>query len=120
MDKQLKKLRKALGLTQQEFADKIGTGRNNIAKYETGVNEPSNAVISLICKELHVNEVWLRTGEGDMFIKIDEDDRYSLNLGKLSMSENEFVINAINTLAETEPEKLKIVEDFMKKFLGIK
>ncbi|MBD5099536.1 MAG: helix-turn-helix transcriptional regulator [Clostridiales bacterium] len=67
MKERIKKLRKALGLTQQEFADKIGTAQNNIAGYETGKRSPSAAVISLICKTFNVSEAWLRTGDGGMF-----------------------------------------------------
>lgn len=68
MDGRIKKLRKALDFTQQEFADKLGTARNNIAGYEIGRRLPSDAVITLICRTFDVNEKWLRTGEGDMFI----------------------------------------------------
>lgn len=67
MKERLKQLRKTLDLTQQEFADRIGTKRNTIAKYETNTNMPSAAVISLICREFDVNEEWIRTGEGNMF-----------------------------------------------------
>lgn len=67
MNERIKKLRKALDLTQQEFADKIGMKRNTVANYETNRNEPSNSVITLICKTFDVSETWLRTGEGDMF-----------------------------------------------------
>lgn len=63
----IKKVRKAFDLTQQEFADKIGSKRNTVATYEMGRTDPSAAVISLICREFHVNETWLRTGEGEMF-----------------------------------------------------
>ena len=49
MNERLKQLRKELNLTQQEFADKLGTARNNIAGYETGKRNPSDAAISLIC-----------------------------------------------------------------------
>ncbi len=48
MNERIKKLRKALDLTQQEFADKIGMKRNTVANYETDRNEPSNSVISLM------------------------------------------------------------------------
>lgn len=67
MDERIKELRKVLGLTQQEFSDKIGVKRNTIAQYESGRNSPIDAVISLICREFNVNEEWLRTGEGEMF-----------------------------------------------------
>ena len=50
MNERLKRLRKELDITQQEFADKLGTARNNIAGYETGKRQPSDAVMTLICK----------------------------------------------------------------------
>lgn len=68
LNERIKKLRKDLGLTQQEFAQRIGSKRTTIAKYETDTNTPSSAVISLICREFNVSETWLRTGEGDMFV----------------------------------------------------
>lgn len=67
MNERLKKLRKTLDLTQQEFADKLGSTRDNIGGYETGRRNPSVAVISLICTKFNVNETWLKTGEGNMF-----------------------------------------------------
>ncbi len=123
MNKRIKKIRERFNLTQDEFGKRIGSARNTIANYENGNRNPSNSVILSICREFGVNEVWLRTGEGgddNMLTKVSEDDRYSLNLGRLSITENEFVKNGVNILAETEPEKLKILEDFMKQWLGIK
>lgn len=119
MNYRLKELRVHLNLTQQEFADRIGVTRSNIAGYETGKRSPSDAAVSLICKEFGVNEIWLRTGGGEMFTKISEDDEFSLSLGKLTLEENRFVRNAVNYLANAEPEKLKIIEEFMKKCLGM-
>ena len=73
MNERLKKLRKALDLTQQEFADRIGSKRNTVAKYETEVNTPSAAVVSLICREFNVSEEWLRNGTGEMFLPTDRN-----------------------------------------------
>ena len=78
MNERIKALRKRLGLTQQAFADRLKIARGNIGAYEVGKNAPSDAVISLICKEFNVNEIWLRTGEGgddNMFTKVNEEDR---------------------------------------------
>ena len=71
MNDRLKRIRKQLHLTQEEFADRIGIKRGAISNYEIGRNEPIDAVISLICREFNVNETWLRTGEGDMFNKTE-------------------------------------------------
>lgn len=67
MNERIKKLRKVLDLTQQEFGERLGIKRNTIATYESGRNEPIDAVVSLICKEFNVNEEWLRDGTGEMF-----------------------------------------------------
>ena len=72
MNERIKKIRKILNLTQQEFADHIGISRNNIASYETGRSNLGNAVISLICKTFNVNETWLRTGNGEIFYSTPE------------------------------------------------
>lgn len=104
------------------MADRIGIKRNTIANYEIGRNVPIDAVISLICREFGVNEVWLRTGEGgddNMFAKVTEDDRYAINLGKLTITENQIAKNMLNAIAEASPEKLKHIEEFMKACLGI-
>lgn len=69
----IRKLRKALDLTQQEFANRIGVKRNTVATYEIGRNTPIDAVISNICREFRVNEEWLRTGFGEMFLPPPRD-----------------------------------------------
>ena len=56
MEARLKAVRKAVGLTQQEFADRLGIKRGAVANYEIGRNDPIDAVISLICREFGVNE----------------------------------------------------------------
>ena len=64
MNQRLKALRKRLGLTQQEFSNRLGIKRNTVATYEAGKSNPSDAAVLLICREFNVNENWLRTGEG--------------------------------------------------------
>ena len=118
MNERIKQIRESLSMTQQEFSEKTGIPRSNIAGYETGKRSPSEAVISLLREKLGVNEIWLRTGEGEMFSKVDVDDEYSISLGKLTTEENRFIKNAINYLANVDPEKLKVIEDFMRKCLG--
>lgn len=63
----VKELRKVLGMTQEKFADRIGLKRNSVAQIELG-RETSDQTIFAICREFRVNEEWLRTGAGDMFV----------------------------------------------------
>lgn len=111
MNERIKKLRKYMDLTQQEFADRIGSKRTSIAKYETGTNVPSAAVVSLICREFNVNEEWLRTGIGEMFIEWSRADELSTFVDKLMQSEPDdirrrFVV-AISRLSTSELEVLE-------------
>lgn len=122
MNERIQKIRKQLGLSQREFAKKIDIGASTLAMFETGDRKPKDIHINRICSEFGVNEVWLRTGEGgdeNMFTRINEDDRYSLNLGKLSVTENQIARNMLNAIAEASPEKLQHIEEFMKACLGI-
>lgn len=111
MNERLKKLRKTLDMTQQEFADRIGTKRNTIAKYETDTNVPSAAVISLICREFNVNEEWLREGKGEMFIKMTRDEEIATFIGKTLHSEEDSfkkrLISALSALNESDWETLE-------------
>lgn len=114
MNERLKKLRKELDVTQQEFADKLGTARNNIAGYETGKRNPSNAVISLICREFNVNEKWLRTGEGDMFIELSRSDEIAQFVGQLMTEEDDsFKKRLVSGLAALDDSGWKVLENFL-------
>lgn len=64
----IKKLRKALNMTQAAFAERIGIRQNSVAVIEMGKNTPSDQTVAFICREFRVNEAWLRTGEGEMFV----------------------------------------------------
>lgn len=66
MKERLKRLRKYLDLTQQEFAERLGIKRNTVATYEGGKSNPSDSAVALICREFNVNEEWLRNGHGEM------------------------------------------------------
>jgi DNA-binding transcriptional regulator YiaG len=45
---EIKKLRQALQLTQQQLANKIGARQHTVARWETGVNEPKGAYAMLL------------------------------------------------------------------------
>ena len=64
----IKEVRKALGMNQTDFAARLGSVQNTITGYETWRRVPSNQVIASICREFRVNEEWLRTGAGEMFV----------------------------------------------------
>ncbi len=114
LGERIKKVRKALDLTQQEFANRLGMKRNSIAQVETGRNTSEQTIIS-ICREFGVSEEWLRTETGKMFIpsmeeSIDEliaqyglddlDRQIILEFIKLKPEEREAVKQYVRKLAQ--------------------
>lgn len=116
MNDRIKKVRTALGLSQQEFADRIGIKRGAVANYEVGRNEPIDAVISLICREFNVSERWLRTGEGEMFVQISRDKEIMRFVGDVMQGEDEnFRRRFLLALARLPEEHWAEIEDFARK-----
>ena len=114
MNERLKKLRKELDMTQQEFAEGIGIKRNTMATYESGRNEPIDAVISLICTKYNVNANWLRTGEGEMFMGMSYDDEIAQFVGQVMGEEDDsFKKRLISGLAALDDNGWKVLEDFL-------
>lgn len=101
MKERLRQLRKALDITQQEFADRIGIKRNSYANYETGRNTPIDAIILSICREFNVNEEWLRTGEGEIFEELTEQQKILKYTALLFKDKDSAIANAIQTLIVT-------------------
>lgn len=91
MYNRLKKIRKNFGLTQQEFADRLGLKRAAYANYEIGRNTLNYSYIKLICGEFNINEEWLISGEGDMFKETNISLLYKLK-NKYGLSNLEFTL----------------------------
>lgn len=120
MSERIKQIRKGKDISQEEFGNKIGITRSSVSLLESGRNNPSEQTIKLICQEFSVNELWLRTGQGNPDEKLEGEERYALNIGKLQNTDNETVMRWVNAIAETNPELLEDIEKFFLTLLGIK
>lgn len=120
MHERIKKLRKALNLTQQEFATKLNIGRGTLANYEVGRNEPIDAVISLICREFNVNEQWLRTGEGEMFNQPQSRKEEIQHMVERMMEgrKAEFKYRLISVLNRLDEDQWEVLEDYLSQILA--
>ena len=106
----IKKLRKVLDLTQQEFANRLGISRGNIATYETREGSPGSSVISLICREFNVSEKWLRTGEGEMFVDRSKKEEIAFIVGRILHDDSDFRQKLISVLARMTPEETELLK----------
>lgn len=111
MNERIKRLRKELDLTQQEFADRISIKRGAVANYEIGRNIPSDSVINLICREFNVNEAWLRTGTGEMF-NPSPSSAMDVLAAEYHLDQNAYVV--VEKFLNLKPEYQKGVIEYFK------
>lgn len=118
MKDRIKKVRKAVGLTQQAFADKLGIRQNTVALYEMGRSGVSDGMITSICREFNVNETWLRTGEGDMFRKrTDNEVLTEFAADMVFEADDSFKKAIITTFAKMDDETWDLFEKWARRFL---
>lgn len=111
MNERIKKVRETLDLTQEEFGRRIGSARNTIANYENGNRNPSNSVILSICREFDISEDWLRTGEGEMFCKLETNDIVAKATRLLGEKDPMFEA-FVETYSTLSPSDRKVLMDF--------
>ena len=61
----IRKIRKAKGMTQEEFAQKIGVHKNSLFNAETGKSIPSKEFVNKLVRAFNLSYDWLMTGTGD-------------------------------------------------------
>lgn len=69
-------LRKDLSMSRRVFGERLGVSESVIVNIEYDrLKRPDQkeSLYKLICKEFNVNEEWLRTGNGEMFIQLTRD-----------------------------------------------
>ena len=117
MNERLKKIRKELNLSQEEFGKRLGITGGGISKLEKGERNITEQMQKSICREFKVNVLWLTDGEGEPFLGvpttiIDElADAY-----ELSNSERQILENYLS-LTKEERENFQI---YIQKIFGIK
>lgn len=117
MNERLKELRNYLGLSQEAFGESVGVTKAAISRIESGINSLSDRMILSIVTQHNVNEDWLRTGNGEMFNPMSEDEELDLYVGRISGGADEFKKNLIKTLcklSEDEWDVLKKIISEMK------
>lgn len=77
------------GMTKTDFASKLNVTQAYISKITNKGSVPSDRLIEDICEKFNVNETWLRTGEGEMFIELSRDEQIAEFVGRTLSTESE-------------------------------
>lgn len=118
MNERIRSLIKALKIKQAEFAQRIGVSRPFVSELCSGAKNPSDRTIADICREFGVNERWLRTGEGDMFVNPSREEevmRFAATV--IRDPSSEFQRQALAVLAKLTPEQWQLMKEMARKLL---
>lgn len=88
MNERIKQLRKALGFSQEKFGELLGISKSGVSDIESGRRNVTEQHIIML-KNQNVNENWLRTGEGEMFIELSRDEQIAEFVGRTLSTESE-------------------------------
>lgn len=119
----IKQIRKDYGLNQSEFSERLGLSRTFIAQVETDREKFSDRSIRDICREFHVSEAWLRSGEGDMYIPETKNQQIASFMNSVMEEVDESIrkklILALSRLDDSDWAVLeKIATDMVKEKEG--
>ena len=115
MNSRIKQIRKDAGLTQTEFANRLGLSQNYIAQIECNSRCPSDRTAADICKIFNVNEEWLRTGRGEMYAPVDDEVAAIVsNLLEESNPMYDLVLRIARNYSMLDDKRRKVVDDFVK------
>lgn len=79
INSRIKEVRKHLGLTQDEFGERIGVSRNVIVNVELNRVEAKPLLVNQVCSEYGINKRWLRDGVGEMLSNSSDEADNTIN-----------------------------------------
>ena len=103
MNERIIELRKFLNLSQTDFGKQIGISKSSVSDIEIGRISISERTIISICSKFNVNEEWLKTGNGNMFIEYDKKhDEFFSVFQNLKEPLQDFLIRTASDLLDTQ------------------
>lgn len=118
----VKAVRTKENMTMEQFGEKLGVQKSAVSKIEKGKVNITEQMFKSICHEFNVNEEWLRTGEGEMSLKLSEDEEIAdLVSDVLEDGKNNpfygIILEIVRTYNELSPASQEVMKDFSKKLV---
>lgn len=121
VNERIKDVRKSLNLTLEEFGKKLCVTKSTLSNIENGNRNITDRLIRDICREFDVSEDWLRTGSGEMFEQLTEQQKAMKYTAKLLKDTDFIVANAIKnfivTYEQLDDTSKKVLEEVALRYL---
>lgn len=112
MNNRIRELRKSLNLSQKSFAERIGLKQNAISYMEKQGATVTEQNIRAICIQFNVNEHWLRTGSGKMFLENEKKQKEFFDIfDELCPYLQDYLIETASALLDAQT---KMLSDYNK------
>lgn len=95
------------GCNKTKFAERLNISQAFLSQMCSGIRSPSDRTISDICKEFSVNEVWLRTGEGEPFREDNREEQITRFAATTINGSDEFRKAFVSMLAKMDADDWK-------------
>lgn len=118
MNGRIKEVRKALGLSQDEFGRRLGVTRGAVTNIEFNKVEPKPLFVDLICREFDVNEEWLRTGAGPMFVEKTRDEELAQFFGEVLSEEPDLRRRLLSAMSRLDMEQWAMLADVARRLVA--
>lgn len=111
----IKVIRERKNLNQRDFASSIKISQPALAMFENGQRELKDIHIEQICSKYNVNETWLRTGEGEMFLKLQTNSLVA-SAAQLLGKKDPLLETFLETYSTLSPESREIIMNYLLDF----
>ncbi|RHC16778.1 helix-turn-helix domain-containing protein [Roseburia intestinalis] len=113
MNERMKELRKAMGKSQEEFGKILGITKSGVSDIESGRRNVTEQHIIMLRNE-NVNEDWLRTGNGEMFIPKTKNEQINeMLVDVLKCEDSDFKKRLITALSKLDDTGWNALEKFI-------
>lgn len=106
----VKDIRKSLGLNQTNFAKHLGLTQTAYSMIENGNRPLSDKYIKVICSEFGVNENWIRTGSGNIYLSSPYEKELINIFENLTPESQDYLLKMAKELLDTQEKLLKSKE----------
>lgn len=101
----IRQARKELGLKQGEFAKALGLNQSTYSMMETGASPLKEYVITSASLQYGINEDWLKTGNGEMFVDKSRYEAFMRIYNELTPANQELIDNIMQSMLDKQDEQ---------------
>lgn len=113
MNDRIKELRKAMNLSQEKFGELLGITKSGVSDIESGRRKVTDQHVIMLANN-GVNEEWLRTGKGSMFVPKSKDEEIAEMLADIQKSdEDSFRHRLVSALARLDDDGWDKLEELI-------